>query len=72
MSDEISFKYVVAKIYEKERIEWNIKSDQSSVGNKNRKVVIILTFMRSGSTFLGEIFNNHPDRNVLIFSAPFK
>ena len=26
-----------------------------------RRVVIIVTFMRSGSTFVGEIFNNHPN-----------
>ena len=70
------FEYVVARFYENERIELNIRSDEletsQSVGNKKRKVVIILTFMRSGSTFLGEIFNNHPDRNVLIFFIPFK
>ena len=26
-----------------------------------KKVLIIVTFMRSGSTFLGEIFNNHDE-----------
>lgn len=26
-----------------------------------RKVIVITTFMRSGSTFLGELFNLHPD-----------
>jgi hypothetical protein len=26
-----------------------------------QKVVIIVSFMRSGSSFLGEIFNNHKD-----------
>ena len=29
--------------------------------NKPRKVVVIVTFMRSGSTFLGEMFNVHKD-----------
>ena len=51
-------------IYEKETIELSRMSEPPSVGDKKRKVVIILTFMRSGSTFLGEIFNNHPDRSV--------
>ena len=28
---------------------------------KKRKIIVITTFMRSGSTFLGELFNLHPD-----------
>merc|ERR1712168_622930 len=30
------------------------------MNHSKRKVIIIVTFMRSGSTFLGEVFNNHP------------
>jgi len=53
----------------KERID-KIKKENSNFTENNtdeatlkerRKVVLIVTFMRSGSTFLGEMFNNHDD-----------
>ena len=39
---------------------------ESSKRNSNmkdanlRKIIMVVTFMRSGSSFLGEFFNNHP------------
>jgi len=38
------------------------KNDKNKTEEQSRrKVVLIVTFMRSGSTFLGEMFNNHED-----------
>ncbi|CBY11281.1 unnamed protein product [Oikopleura dioica] len=38
----------------------DLKTDENETLPK-RKVILIFTFMRSGSTFLGELFNNHED-----------
>lgn len=60
--EEISFRISNAQFPGLSRVEKNnnnnhICNDQIPL----QKAVIIVTFMRSGSTFLGEIFNVHKD-----------
>ncbi|CAG5110913.1 Oidioi.mRNA.OKI2018_I69.chr2.g5260.t1.cds [Oikopleura dioica] len=38
-----------------------IKIEENEEKPERRKAVLMVTFMRSGSTFLGEMFNNHDD-----------
>ena len=45
--------------------DWNILDATGVVSFEDtkkplRKIIMIVTFMRSGSSFLGEFFNNHP------------
>ena len=40
---------------------YSTEVSQVTVTRLKRKVIVITTFMRSGSTFLGELFNLHPE-----------
>ena len=65
-SDENHFhgeKYLAPKIKSTPKVLVPIYTNKTTNDNvrQKRKIVLIVTFMRSGSTFLGEFFNVHRD-----------
>ena len=48
-------------VMKSEKITFQDKKPTTIPARKKLKVIVITTFMRSGSTFLGELFNLHPD-----------
>ncbi|CBY23503.1 unnamed protein product [Oikopleura dioica] len=59
---EINESFSEEKYKNEEKIDnfEELKKDENET-RPRRKVILIVTFMRSGSTFLGEMFNNHED-----------
>ena len=48
-------------VMKSEKITFQDQKPTTIPARKKLKVIVITTFMRSGSTFLGELFNLHPD-----------